>query len=109
MYQGSTPSIPIRFEGVNLTEAKVYITVYDEMKKKQYDFESGKDFIVSIAGDDSVTDLSMSQEQTLALGTGLCSIQGRWVFSDGVAGTTQRASIQVQPAIKKEVISYGDN
>ena len=106
MYQGTTPSIPIRFEGINLMEAKVIISLYDEQKKIRYDYESGKDFMIHTEGDDSVTELSMTQDQTLNLGTGLISIQARYIYSNGSCGATQRASIQMQSVLNKEVISY---
>ena len=109
MYQGTTPSIPITFEGVNLLEAKVYLSVYDERKKVLHTYESGRDFYINVNGSDSETMLSMSQEDTLSLGEGLCFIQGRWVFPDGVAGATQRAAIQIQSVLMKDVIEYGEN
>ena len=106
MYKGTTPTIPIVFEGVNLVEAKVFLSLFDEQKKKLYNFESGEDFLVTASGGDSVTQLSLTQEQTLEFGNGLCSIQGRWVFPNGAAGATQRASIQIQDVLMKGVISY---
>lgn len=109
MYKGTTPAIPIRFKNAILTEAKVYITLYDEQKKVQYDFVSGTDFILDQSGYDTVTTLSLTQEQTLALGNGIVSIQARYVFPDGVAGATQREGIQIQDVLKKDVIEYGDD
>lgn len=106
MYQGTTPTIPLRFEGINLAEAKVYVSLYDEKKKQLHVYESGRDFMVSQSGYDSITSLALTQEETLGLGVGLCTIQGRWVFPDGSAGATKKVSIQVQSVLQKDVISY---
>ena len=108
MYQGSTPSIPITFEGVNLEEARVFLTLYDEKNKELHTFTSPEDFVISNSGQDSTTMLSLTQEMTLGFGIGPVTIQGRWVFPDGVAGTTQKVSIQMQSALLKDVIHYGD-
>ena len=109
MYKGTTPSIPIRLEDVNVTEATVYISLYDEQKKQLYTFVSGKDFNTEFDGKDTTTYLSLSQEMTLGLGTGLCTIQARWVFPGGIAGATQKVSCQIQDILYKELIEYGGN
>ena len=106
MYQGTTPTIPIRIKNANLIDAKVHISLYDEQKKVLYDYESGRDFIVSQDGYDSVTSLSLTQEMTLGLGNGLISIQARYVFPDGGVGATNKQSIQVQSILNKEVLEY---
>jgi len=108
MYRGTTPSIDIVFDNVNLEEAKVYITLYEQKSKTQIDLESGTDFVVSPGLNNSSTMISLTQEQTLALGTGLVCIQARWVFQDGVAGATQVAEVQMQDVLKKGVIEYGE-
>lgn len=108
MYQGTTPTIPITIEGVDLTEARVIITIKDEKKRVLHNYESARDFIVYKSGDDSVTNLTLTQEDTLNYGDGLCSVQARWVFPDGIAGATQEAHIQMQAVLNKELISYGD-
>lgn len=107
MYQGTTPSIPIILEGINLTEARVYLTLFDEQKKKEHEFVSGTDFMTEFDGTNTVTYLTLTQELTLELGTGICSIQARWIFPDGVAGATQKTGVQIQGVLKKGVISFG--
>lgn len=106
MYQGTTPVIPVRFDGADLSLAKVYLSLYDEKNKELYTFESGNDFTVEKDGDDSVTYLHLTQEQTLALGVGTCTFQARWIFSDGSAGATQKARAYIQDVLQKGVISY---
>lgn len=106
MYKGTTPTIPIRFENVNLVEAKVVITLYDEQKKTGIDFVSGRDFLVSQDGYDSTTSIALTQEQTLAFGTGLIAIQARFIYPDGSVGATQRESVQMQDVLNKEVLRY---
>jgi hypothetical protein len=106
MYQGTTPTIPIRFKNVNITAAKIYLSIFDDQKKELYNFVSGTDFFPTASGRDTYAELTLTQEQTLALGTGTVSIQGRWILPDGSAGATRKTSIPVNSILMKGVIEY---
>ena len=106
MYQGTTPIIPLRFKGVDLTEAKIYLTLYDEKKKENTTYESGTDFTVTFDGQDSVGTISLTQEQTLAMSAGAHIAQARWIYPDGTSGATVKKKVYVNDVLLKGVISY---
>ena len=109
MYQGTTPTIPLTFKGVDLSSAKIYLTFEDEKSKSQMNFTSGTDFTVeydSETGDTTGT-LRLTQEQTLKLNPGNIAVQARYIFPDGNAGATIKTKEKINPVLLKGVISYG--
>jgi hypothetical protein len=107
MYQGTTPTIPIKFKGVDLTQAKIFLTIQDDRKKSQMTFTSGDDFSVEFDGTDTVGTIRLTQEQTLRMSPGNCEVQARFIFPDGSSGATGKTNIFVNPVLLKGVISYG--
>lgn len=107
MYQGTTPTIPLTFKAVDLSSAKIFLTIEDDRKKKMITFTSGDDFEVEFDGTNTVGTLRLTQQQTLGLSPGNCTVQARFIFPDGSSGATEKASIFVNPVILKGVISYG--
>lgn len=106
MYQGTTPTIPLKFKSVDLSSAKIYLTIEDKHKTNQITFISGDDFTVEYDGTDTVGTLRLTQEQTLKLTPGNCNVQARFVFPDGTSGATSEAGIFVNSVILKGVIKY---
>lgn len=107
MYQGTTPTIPLQFKGVDLSATKIYLTFEDDRTKKQFTFISGDDFTVEYDGTDTVGIIRLTQEQTLAFSPGSCDVQARFIFPDGSAGATGVSKVFVSPVILKGVISNG--
>lgn len=106
MYQGTTPTIPIEIEGIDLTRAKIYLTIEEVKSKKQVTFVSGTDFTVEYDGRKTVGSIHLTQEQTLAINPGNCTVQARFIFPDGEAGATEDSSVYVNPVLLKGVIRY---
>jgi len=106
MYQGTTPTIPLTFKGVDLSEARIFLTFRDDKKKSIMTFTSGDDFTVAYDGTDTKGEIRLTQEQTLAMCQGACDVQARFVFPDGSAGATIETQVFVNPVILKGVISY---
>ena len=106
MYQGTTPTIPLTFKSIDLTEAKIYLTFFDEKQKRNITFESGVDFTVEYVEDDTVGELTLTQEQTLAMSEGIHQAQARWIFPDGATGATNKAKVKVNDVLLKDVIKY---
>lgn len=107
MYQGTTPTIPLTFKGIDLSSAKIFLTIEDERKKRSVTFTSGEDFTVEFDGENTVGTIRLTQEQTLAMSPGNCIVQARFVFPDGSAGATGKANVYVNSVIMKGVIEYG--
>ena len=107
MYQGSTPTLPIRIPGKNLTEAKLFLTIKDSRNGNLQTITSDSENLsVSFDGNDTVGEVTLTQEQTLAISAGSASIQLRFVFPNGKAGVTQKKMLCVNDVLLKDVISY---
>ena len=110
MYRGTTPTLPIRIAGVDLTQAKLFLTIQDgKVESKQITLETPTAFTVTYDSEKNVTegDVTLTQEQTMMLNEGSCKAQIRFVFADGQAGTTQTRTLSVNDVLLKELISYG--
>ena len=110
MYRGTTPTLPIRIPGTNLTQARLFLTIQDgKDEKKQITLVSGEDFTVTYDSEKEATvgDVTLTQEQTLLLSEGSCKSQIRFTFADGSTGCTQIRSLSVNDVLLKDVISYG--
>ena len=107
MYQGTTPTIPLTFKGVDLSEAKIFLTFQDDRKKNVITFISGDDFTVAYDGTDTKGEIELTQEQTLDMSEGNCIVQARFIFPDGRSGATEKAKVFVNSVIMKGVIDYG--
>lgn len=110
MYRGTTPTLPIRIPGADLTQARLFLTIQDgKDEKKQITLVSGEDFTVTYDSEKEATvgDVTLTQEQTLMLSEGSCKSQIRFTFADGSTGCTQIRSLSVNDVLLKDVISYG--
>lgn len=110
MYRGTTPTLPIRIPGADLTQARLFLTIQDgKDEKKQITLVSGEDFTVTYDSEKAATvgDVTLTQEQTLMLSEGSCKSQIRFTFADGSTGCSQVRSLSVNDVLLKGVISYG--
>ena len=110
MYRGTTPTLPIRIPGSDLTQARLFLTIQDgKDERRQITLVSGEDFTVTYDSEKEATvgDVTLTQEQTLMLSEGRCKSQIRFTFADGSTGCTQIRSLSVNDVLLKDVISYG--
>lgn len=108
MYRGTTPTLPIRILGVDLTNAKLFFSIRDGRKGQITTLTTPDDFTVTYDSENerTVGDVTLTQEQTLALSAGACEAQVRFVFPDGSAGATVIRQLGIQDVIMKDVIVY---
>lgn len=108
MQQGSTPTIPLTIKGVDVTEARIFLTILDDLTKKKITLVSGEDFTASYdqVNHNTVFEIELSQAQTLGLSAGTCTMQARWAFPDGKTGGTGKAKVNVSDVIYGEEIAY---
>jgi hypothetical protein len=104
MYQGTTPSIVFTINGYDLTTATVYVSFKygNEVLTKvsptvQVSYDSEKSTIVC----------PLTQEETLAITKSSAVAQIRFIYENGLAYATNKAEINVESVIYKEVIEYG--
>lgn len=105
MYRGTTPTIPIRVKGIDLTGARLFLT-FESPTKKQLTLECPGDFTVELDGEDTVGYVELTQEQTLTFSPIDYYVQIRWIDSDGNANTTDVQKINVKDVLLKGVIHY---
>lgn len=105
MYQGTTPTLVFMVPGVDLTEAKAWVTLVSG--NKEWDFTGDR---VTVAYEDgqSLLTIALTQEETFKLPVGSLKAQVRWVDADEQAWATEEASLQVSGVLMKKVIRYAD-
>lgn len=108
MFRGSTPTLPIEIEGVDLSQAKVFLTIKNPRQGKEFTFTTPDDFTVQYDAENEKTtgEVTLTQEQTLAINAGTCEAQIRYIFPDGAAGVTTKTSITIQDVLLNGVINY---
>lgn len=105
MYRGTTPTLPIRVKGVDLTDCRIFLT-FEGPTRKQLTLECPRDFTVELDGEDTVGEVELTQEQTLMLSAANHAVQIRWIESDGTAGATKIQQVSVKDVLLKGVIHY---
>lgn len=107
MYQGTTPSLLFNVLGYDLTSATVFVTF---MRKKNELLTKTGDAL-SCAYDDVENYTSvicrLSQEETLAMKQGAAQVQIRFIYENGQAHATNKASIEIESVLYPEVIVFG--
>jgi hypothetical protein len=105
MYRGTTPTIPITIKGVDLSEAKLYLT-FANKAHHQITLECPRDFNMTFNGTDTVGEVTLTQKQTLELSATPYDVQIRWITSNGIAGVTTMQTVNVSDVLLKGVITY---
>ena len=106
MYQGTTPALTFEIEGFNAVGMTPYVS-----------FKRGSDVLTKTGSDvtvvyDSDNDKSvivcqLSQEETLSMKQGSAVVQMRFIDSNNLAYATDKADLDVDSVIYKEIIRYG--
>lgn len=108
MYRGTTPTLPIRIHGIDLTQAKIFLSIRGEEEESTFTLTTPEDFTVTYDREEDMTsgEVTLTQEETLKIKPGSCKAQLRFVFPDGKAGATPDAVIGMKDVILKGVITY---
>ena len=108
MFRGSTPTLPIEIEGADLSQAKVFLTIVNPKQGKQFTLTTPDDFtlLYDAENEKTVGEVTLTQEQTLAIQAGTCEAQIRYIFPDGAADATLKTSITIQDVLLNGVINY---
>ena len=110
MYQGTTPTLPCRVPGRDLTETTVFVTIKDYKRCNEIT-KSGSELIVTyndeVEGEEySLVLCPLTQNETLQLSQGEAVCQIRFIDSQGQAYATKKATINVSDVLYKEVIKH---
>lgn len=106
MYQGTTPALTFEIEGFNVVGMTPYVSF-----KRGSDVltKTGSDVTVVYDSDNekSVIVCQLSQEETLSMKQGSAVVQMRFIDSNNLAYATDKADLDVDSVIYKEIIRYG--
>ena len=106
MYQGTTPALTFEIEGFNAVGMTPYVSF-----KRGSDVltKTGSDVTVVYDSDNekSVIVCQLSQEETLSMKQGSAVVQMRFIDSNNLAYATDKADLDVDSVIYKEIIRYG--
>ena len=108
MYIGTTPTLPIEILGIDLTAAKVFLTIEDAAQRNQFTLTAPEDFTVTYDAEHDKTTghVTLTQKQTLSIKAGQCRAQIRFIFADGSADATNTVPVTFDDILMKGVISY---
>lgn len=99
MRQGTTPTIQITINDIDLNEMQNIYVVFEQngyiLKKESKDLNIEK----------NVISVMLSQEETLNFKEGTCNIQLRMITGEGVAIASPIKSTKVYRVLNKEVIT----
>jgi hypothetical protein len=99
MRQGTTPTIQITINDIDLNEMQNIYVVFEQngyiLKKESSDLD--------IEG--NTISVSLSQEETLSFKSGNCNIQLRMITYDGIAMASPIKTVNVYSVLNKEVIT----
>jgi hypothetical protein len=103
MYQGTTPSIVFEIKNYDLTGATVYVTF-----KRDKDILTKTDVSVGYDEETSISTIvcSLTQEETLAMKRGGVLVQIRFIYENGQAFATNKASLEMNDVLYPVVIEH---
>lgn len=104
MRRYTTPTIGLCIEGIDITDADIYVT-----------FES-KDNTVTVKNPDAayengntIIECPLTQEQTASFGlTNQVVVQVNWVYSNGKRNATEIKAVSISDNLIEKVVEYGD-
>ena len=102
MTQGTTPLL-LWSVNANLTGAQV-IVLSIRQNGRLYNFGTERNTVASASSTESVAAVHLTQEETLALKPGACSLQVTWIDATGERHTTNIVGVEHLEALFKEVI-----
>lgn len=106
MYQGTTPALSMAIKGADVSGMKAFVSF-----KRGQDIltKSGSDVTMEYdsTNEKTILTVKLTQEETLAMRQGDAIVQCRFIDSNDEAYATDKAVLNVEDVIYKEVISYG--
>ena len=106
MREGTTPTLRCSINEYDLTEVTYFITLCNSKNEKKTFTNTDENVVVSYIEGVSHFDIYLTQADTFWLGTGVVTIQIRWIDSNNEAYATDEASFNVRPVMLKQVIEY---
>lgn len=106
--RGTTPTLTITAESVNLIGKTIYITIDQAgngQLTKLFPNNDGS-VVVSQDGTNSQVQVFLSQHDTLAFKPGKAQVQIRWIEEDGTAHSSDIATVTLSKTLLEGVIKY---
>ena len=104
MIQYTTPALPLKVRGVDLTPYEVYVTI--EQSRREIELRDVE--VTYDAVEDATTILvSLTQEQTGSLRKGKAKVQVNWIGAGDHRDATTQKEVCVLDNLMKRVVPYG--
>ena len=109
-YTGTTPTYTLIFDGVDLTQAEAVVVTIALSADKTLLELTDTDLTITQTTDShgdvtgSTVEFSLTQEQTLALPSGVLQMQVNWVYSDSSRACSDIATVFFKSNLKAEVM-----
>lgn len=106
--RGTTPTLTITAEGIDLIGKSLYITIAQANNgqlTKIFPNEDGSVWLETV-GDDTIINVYLSQHDTLAFHPGRAELQIRWIEEDGTAHASDIKNITLTKTLLEGVIKY---
>ena len=105
--RGSTPTISVTAQGVDLTESTVYVTIEqsDIQVTKVVPSTDGSGWMEK-KGNDTDVCVILSQAETLKLRPTKAQIQLRWIEADGTSHVSDIKTLTLTKTLLEGVIAY---
>ena len=104
MYQGTTPAITFNVLNADVSAMTPFVSFKYGSKVLT---KTGSDVQMAYGDNKTTVVCCLTQEETLEIPKGTVKIQARFIDSNNQAYATNKAPIQVEDVIYREVIHYG--
>lgn len=101
--RGTTPDYVLLIPDRDLTTKTVYVTF---MQGWHQITKCTGDIGISYDGNNSLIEVSLSQEETLSFKVGAVSVQVKFIGEDGYVEGTEKKNIAMSPTLLERVITY---
>ena len=102
MIRGTTPDYILTVDA-DLTGTSVYVTIQRGVNKLTL---TGDDLQIASDGTASTITFQLTQQQTLAFGTGTAEVQVKFISADGTTRATNIQPIRIGRALLDRVVAY---
>ena len=103
--RGTTPTLALLVKHHDLSGCAIFVTV---RQKSNISTKTGDDIMMAYEEEEgTMLTVTLTQEETLALGEGTANVQVRWINSEGVAKATNVEMLDIKKILLEEVISFG--
>ena len=104
MYKGTNPTVILLFEGIDLTNQTVQVSL--RLSNGETMIRATPEIGVSVTDGNSLVFIPFTQAETLQLPAGVCQVQLRCIDSVGNARVSEPAALDILGILTDNIIEY---